>query len=77
MSRFTAKTKTLDVADPRRVDPDDAVSRQQEGEIAAEARALFADQATTAVAFCGLDAWFDGNPAETRRWANILRRLQN
>lgn len=77
MSRDTTRTKTLDADEPRRDDPDDVVSRQQEGEIAAEARLLFADEATTAVAFCGLDAWFDGDTDETRRWANILRRLQH
>ncbi|KQY18569.1 hypothetical protein ASD31_24530 [Rhizobium sp. Root482] len=39
--------------------------------------ALCGIQAATAVAVCGLDAWFDGEEAEFRRLAGIFRRLRN
>jgi hypothetical protein len=41
------------------------------------AHALYGSEAATAIAFCGLDAWFDGEEAEFRRLAGIFRRLRN
>lgn len=41
------------------------------------AHALYGSEAATAVAFCGLDAWFDGEEAEFRRLAGMFRRLRN
>lgn len=41
------------------------------------AHALYGSEAATAVAFCGLDAWFDGEEAEFRRLAGLFRRLRN
>jgi hypothetical protein len=77
VSRHPFKDQVLDDAGQSTVDLDDGVSHQRHGEIAAEARAMFADQAATAVAFCGLEAWFDGQTGETRQWADILRRLKH
>ena len=41
--------------------------------------ALIADgsDAATAVAFCGLEAWFEDEEVEFRRFASLLRRLRN
>ena len=41
------------------------------------AHALYGSEAATAVAFCGLDAWFEGEEAEFRRLAGLFRRLRN
>ncbi|MBB5539642.1 hypothetical protein [Rhizobium giardinii] len=38
---------------------------------------LFGSEAATAVALCGLDAWFDGEEEQFRRLAGIFRRLKN
>jgi hypothetical protein len=42
-----------------------------------QAHALYGSEAATAVAFCGLDAWFDGEEEEFRRLAGLFRRLRN
>lgn len=42
-----------------------------------QAHALFGSEAATAVAFCGLDAWFEGEEEEFRRLAGLFRRLRN
>jgi hypothetical protein len=42
-----------------------------------QAHALYGSEAATAVAFCGLDAWFDGEAEEFRRLAGLFRRLRN
>ncbi|CAN7569268.1 hypothetical protein LJR255_004072 [Pararhizobium sp. LjRoot255] len=41
------------------------------------AHALYGSEAATAIAFCGLDAWLDGEEAEFRHLAGIFRRLRN
>jgi hypothetical protein len=48
---------------------DDAVIEQ--------AHALYGSEAATAIAFCGLDAWFEGEEEEFRRLAGVFRRLRN
>jgi hypothetical protein len=45
--------------------------------IISQADALFGSEAATAIAYCGLDAWFDDNEAEFRRFARVFRRLLN
>jgi hypothetical protein len=42
-----------------------------------QALALYGSQAATAVAFCALDAWFEGEDSEYRRMAGIFQRLRN
>ena len=42
-----------------------------------QAHALYGSEAATAVAFCGLDAWLEGEEVEFRRLAGIFRRLRN
>ncbi len=44
--------------------------------IFAEAHALYGSEAATAVAYCGLDAWFDGDNGEFRCFAEMFRRLK-
>jgi hypothetical protein len=36
-----------------------------------------AANAATAVAYCGLNAWFEGEEVEFRRFARLFRRLGN
>ncbi|MFN7103533.1 MAG: hypothetical protein ACK4N1_13030 [Pseudorhizobium sp.] len=50
---------------------------QFEEKAAADAVALFGPEAAIAVAYCGLDAWFEGQQEESRRWGKVLRRLAN
>lgn len=40
-----------------------------------EARAVFGENALTAVAYCGLDAWLEGNEQESELWGRVLKRL--
>jgi hypothetical protein len=58
---------------PRCPDPvnpaDDAIIDQ--------ALALYGSAAATAIAFCALDAWFEEEEAEFRRFAGMFRRLRN
>jgi hypothetical protein len=42
-----------------------------------QAHALYGSDAATAVAYCGLDAWFEGEEEEFRRFARLFRRLMN
>lgn len=41
----------------------------------AEAIQMFGGNAPTAVAYCGLDAWLEGDDAEVRFWGQVLNRL--
>ncbi len=43
----------------------------------AEAHSLYGSDAATAVAYCGLNAWFEGEEVEFRRFARLFRRLIN
>ena len=45
--------------------------------IIAEALALHGSEAATAVAFRGLEAWFEDEEVEFRRFARLFRRLSN
>nr|CAI0341090.1 conserved hypothetical protein [Rhizobiaceae bacterium] len=40
-----------------------------------EARAIFGENALMAVAYCGLDAWLEGNEQESELWGRVLNRL--
>jgi hypothetical protein len=42
-----------------------------------QAHALYGSDAATAVAYCGLDAWLEGEEVEFRRFARLFRRLMN
>jgi len=42
-----------------------------------QAHALYGSDAATAVVYCGLDAWFEGEEVEFRRFARLFRRLRN
>jgi hypothetical protein len=41
------------------------------------AHALYGSDAATAVTYCGLDAWFEGEEVEFRRFAGMFRGLRN
>lgn len=38
---------------------------------------IYGAEARTAVAYCGLDAWFEGNDDEFRQWASLYRQFSN
>lgn len=38
---------------------------------------LFGDEAPTAVALCGIEAWIEGNDQELQVWADVYNRLRN
>jgi hypothetical protein len=42
-----------------------------------QAHSLYGSDAATAVAYCGLDAWFEGEEVDFRRFARLFRRLMN
>jgi hypothetical protein len=42
-----------------------------------QALALYGSDAATAVAYCALDAWFEDEEVEFRRFARMFRRLRN
>ncbi|WP_179145431.1 hypothetical protein [Rhizobium sp. RU36D] len=46
-------------------------------DIVEHALALYGGDASTAVAYCGVDAWFEGCDDELRRWADVYKRLGN
>lgn len=43
--------------------------------LGSEARVMFGENALTAVAYCGLDAWLEGNQQESQLWGCVLKRL--
>ena len=47
------------------------------GAIIEQAHALYGSEAPTVIAYCGLEAWFEGEEAEFRRFARLFRRLMN
>lgn len=69
MSRNPFRTNRPQHTSPQGDPADDA--------IIAEAVALYGSEAATAVAFCGLDAWFEDEEVEFRRFARLFRRLRN
>lgn len=63
---------------PQQVNPQPAnVGDPADEAIIEQAHVLYGSEAATAVAFCGLDAWFDGEEEEFRRLAGVFRRLRN
>jgi hypothetical protein len=48
-----------------------------DGAIIEQAHALYGSEAPTVIAYCGLEAWFEGEEAEFRRFARLFRRLIN
>jgi hypothetical protein len=70
MSRNPARSRRPQTTSPQPADPiDEAIIDQ--------AHALYGSDAATAVAYCGLDAWFEGEEVEFRRFAQLFRRLMN
>lgn len=41
------------------------------------AAALYGSDAPTAVAYCALEAWCEGNQDEYQLWLDVFRRLRN
>jgi hypothetical protein len=62
---------------PQQSKPQSDQSHPAEDAFIAEAHALYGSEAATAVAYCGLDAWFEGKEREFRRFAEMFRRLRN
>jgi hypothetical protein len=71
MSRHPTKPKRPKQADPNQVRNDDLIDNT----IIAHARALYGGAAETAVALCGVDAWFEGDDVALRRFAGIFRKM--
>lgn len=73
MPRNPFRSKRPQQTSPRPTDQgnpaDDAIINQ--------ARALYGSEAATAVAYCGLAAWFEDEEAEFHRFARMVRRLRN
>ena len=70
MSRNPVRSKRPQATSPQPADPiDEAIIDQ--------AHALYGSDAVTAVACCGLDAWFAGEEEEFRWFARLFRRLMN
>ena len=42
-----------------------------------QVRALYGSEAPTAVAYCALDAWLEGEDVEFRELAGLFQRLKN
>lgn len=73
MSRNPSRSKR-----PQQTSPDATnQARPTDDTIIEQAHALYGSEAATAVAFCGLDAWLEGEEVEFRRLADIFRRLRN
>jgi hypothetical protein len=60
-------------AGPRCPDP----AKAADDEIIDQALTLYGSAAATAIAYCALDAWFEAEDAEFRRFAGMFRRLRN
>lgn len=46
-------------------------------DVIVQAEALFGSDAATAVAYCGIDAWLEGNTSEFEQWVVTFQRLRN
>lgn len=55
----------------------ESVRAEETTDIVEQALVLYGSDAPAAVAFCGLDAWFEGRDDELQRWADIYKRLGN
>lgn len=73
VSRNPSRSKRPQSTSPQPADQgklvDDAIIDQ--------AHALYGSEAATAVAYCALDAWFEDEQEEFRRFARLFRRLMN
>ena len=50
--------------------------RLEASRLTAEAIQMFKGEAPTAVAYCDLDAWLEGNDSEVRFWSQVLNQLK-
>ncbi len=73
VSRNPYRSSKMQQTSPRPADHGDPA----DDAIIAEAVALYGSDAATAVAFCGLDAWFEDEEVEFRRFARMFSRLRN
>ncbi len=73
MSRNPVRSKRPQATSPQPATQGDLA----DGAIIDHAHALYGSDAATAVAFCGLDAWFEGEEVEFQRFARLFRRLKN
>ena len=74
MSRNPVRSKRPQATSPRSAD---AQGNPGDDAIIDQAHALYGSDAAIAVAYCGLDAWFEGEEVELRRFARLFRRLIN
>lgn len=72
MSRKPYRSKRLQQSSPQ-----SDKGHPAEDTISAQAHALYGSEAATAIAYCGMDAWFEGEEVEFRRFAEMFRRLRN
>jgi hypothetical protein len=49
----------------------------RDAQMIAEALALYGGDAPTAIAYCALEAWSEGDQDEYRFWSRLFRRLRN
>jgi hypothetical protein len=73
MSRNPVRFKRPHATSPQPATQGDTV----DDAIIDQVHALYGSDAATAVACCGLDAWFEGEEVEFRRFARLFRRLMN
>ena len=72
MSRNPVRSKR-----PQAISPQPADGNPGDGAIIEQAHALYGSKAATVIAYCGLEAWFEGEEVEFRRFARLFRRLMN
>lgn len=65
--------KLQDLTDGESVSAFDACS--DASRMTAEAIQMFGENAPTAVACCGLDAWIEGDEKQVEFWGQVLNRL--
>jgi len=73
MSRNPVRSKRPQATSPQPA----AQGNPSDDAIIDQAHALYGSDAATAVAYCGLDAWFEDEEVEFRRFARLFRRLMN
>ena len=73
VSRNPFRSRTKQQTSPQPADHDSPA----DDAIIDQAHALYGSDAATAMAYCGLDAWFEGEEVEFRRFARLFRRLRN
>jgi hypothetical protein len=62
---------------PQQSSPQSDKGHPAKDTIIAQAHARYGSDAATAIAYCGMDAWFEGEEVEFRRFAEMFRRLRN